>query len=154
MIRLRAALRPEHIVLDLHAATLADAIHSLAEPLRADPRVAAAWLELVAMWDAKAQTPGIHLKYGVVLIHARTKAVVDFVMAFGRLQTPVLKHGEPIRFILLIGIPTAMDAEYARLVGVLMRVLRDERLCRGFLEAKRPEEVLAILERGEGAVAS
>jgi mannitol/fructose-specific phosphotransferase system IIA component (Ntr-type) len=152
MIRLRAALRPEHIVLDLNAATLADAIPRLAEPLRGDPRVAA-WLELVEAWDARARTPGVHLKYGVVLVHARTKAVVDFVMAFGRLQTPVVEHGEPIRFILLIGIPTAMDAEYARLVGVLMRVLRDERLCGGFLEAKRPEEVLAILERGKEAPA-
>jgi len=153
MIRLRDALSPGNILLDPDAETYEEAIQSLLEPLRSDPRVSS-WHELAAALKVKAQGPTAHLRYGVALVHVRTAAVVDFVMTFGRLRRPVLDHAEPIQFILLIGIPTAMDAEYARLLGVLMRVLRDERLCAAFHRAQRPEEILAVFERGEAGVAS
>jgi mannitol/fructose-specific phosphotransferase system IIA component (Ntr-type) len=153
MIRLRDALLPGNILLDLAAETYEAAIQHLAEPLRSDPRVSS-WPELAAALTAKAQAPRAHLKYGVSLVHVRTAAVLDFVMTFGRLCRPVLDHAEPIQYILLIGIPIAMDAEYARLLGVLMRVLRDERLCEPFRRAQRPEEILAVFERGEAGLAS
>ncbi|HEY0792277.1 MAG TPA: PTS sugar transporter subunit IIA [Chthoniobacterales bacterium] len=153
MIRLRDALPPGNILLNLDVETYAEAVQRLAEPLRSDPRVSS-WQELAAALTAKAQGPTAHLKYGVTLVHVRTTAVLDFVMTFGRLRQPVLDQAEPIQYILLIGIPIAMDAEYARLLGVLMRVLRDERLCAAFQRAQRPEEILAVFERGEAGLAS
>jgi mannitol/fructose-specific phosphotransferase system IIA component (Ntr-type) len=153
MMRFRAALESAQIVLDLEAATLAEAIRKLAETLRSDPRVGS-WRDLVAAWEAKASSHVVPVRTGVVFIHTRTKAVSDLVMSFGRLHTPVPDDGELIGFIFLMGIPTAIDAEYARLVGALMRVLRDQRLCEAFHDAKRPEDVQAILERAETAVGS
>ena len=153
MIPLRAALEPGQIVLDLEAVALPEAVRKLAETLRSDPRVGS-WPELAAAWQAKVEGPGLPVRAGVAFVHARTKAVSELVMSFGRLHTPVADGGEPIQFILLIGIPKAIDAEYARLVGALMRVLRDQRLCNAFRGAKRPEEVLTILERAEAAVTS
>jgi mannitol/fructose-specific phosphotransferase system IIA component (Ntr-type) len=153
MIRFKEALEPGQIVLDLEAANFPEAIRKLSESLRSDPRVGSL-PELTAAWQAKVQGPGVHLNAGVAFVHARTKAVSELVMSFGRLRAPITNCGELIRFILLIGIPKTMDAEYVRLVGALMRVLRDQRLCDAFHEAKRPEEVMAILERGEAAVAS
>lgn len=152
MMRFRAALESAQIVLDLEAVTLEEAIRKLAETFRSDPRVGS-WPELAAAWQAKGTGHVVPVRIGVAFIHARTKAVSDLVMGFGRLQTPVRDHGDLIRFIILMGIPATIDAEYARLVGALMRVLRDQRLCQAFHEAKRPEEVLAILERAEAAVA-
>lgn len=153
MMRFRAALESAQIILDLEAGTLAEATRKLSETLRSDPRVRS-WRELVAAWEAKASGHVVPVRTGVAFIHARTKAVSDLVMSFGRLHTLVPDRGEPIRFIVLMGIPTAIDAEYARLVGALMRVLRDQRLCQAFHDAKRPEDVLSILERAETAVVS
>jgi mannitol/fructose-specific phosphotransferase system IIA component (Ntr-type) len=152
MIRFREALASGQIVLDLEAATVSEAIRKLAETLRSDPRVGS-WPELEAAWQAKAQTAVVPIRTGVAFFHARTKAVSELVMGFGRLRTPVPDRGELVRFILLLGIPKAIDAEYARLVGALMRVLRDQRLCESFQHAQRPEEVLGLIERAEAAVA-
>ncbi len=151
MIRLRDALLPAGILLDVEAATYAEAVRKLAEPLRFDERVTA-WPELAAALATKAQTAGAHLKYGVTFTHVRTAAVNEFVMTFGRLRQPVRLGGEPIKYIILIAIPAAMDAEYARLLGVMMRVLRDERLCNRFADAVNPEAVLEVLERGETGI--
>jgi mannitol/fructose-specific phosphotransferase system IIA component (Ntr-type) len=95
MMRFRAALESAQIVLDLEAATLAEAIRKLAETLRSDPRVGS-WRELVAAWEAKGSSHVVPVRTGVVFIHARTKAVSDLVMSFGRLHTPVPAHGELI----------------------------------------------------------
>ncbi|MBV9491976.1 MAG: PTS sugar transporter subunit IIA [Verrucomicrobia bacterium] len=153
MIRVKAVLEPEHVLLDVPAANMLEAVEALAGSLRSDRRVVA-WPEVAAAWRAKAEAAHTHLRHGVALLHARTRAVSDLVMAFGRLAAPIMDQGEPIRFVLLIGIPDTMDAEYARLVGALMRVLRDERLCAAFHKATRPEQVLAILDRGEAATGS
>ncbi|MBV8900653.1 MAG: PTS sugar transporter subunit IIA [Verrucomicrobia bacterium] len=153
MMRFRAALESAQIVLDLEAVTLTEAIRKLAETLRSDSRVGA-WPELAAAWQAKGNGRLVPVRTGVAFIHARTKAVSDLVMAFGRLHTPVPDHEGLIRFLILIGIPATIDADYARLIGALMRALRDQRLCAAFHDAERPEDVLAILERAETAVGS
>lgn len=153
MMRFRAALESAQIVLDLEAATLVEAIRKLAETLRADPRVGS-WRELLKAWEAKGGEHAIPIRTGVAFIHARTKGVSDLVMSFGRLHTPVRDRGELIHFIVLMAIPATVDAEYARLTGALMRVLRNERFCETFHDAKRPEDVLAILERAEISIAS
>ncbi|MBW0001422.1 MAG: PTS sugar transporter subunit IIA [Verrucomicrobia bacterium] len=153
MMRFRAALESTQIVLDLEAATLVEAIRKLAETLRADPRVGS-WRELVGVWEGKGGEHVIPIRTGVAFIHVRTKAVSDLVMSFARLHTPVRDHDELIHFIVLMAIPLAVDARYARLVGTLMRVLRNERFCEAFYDAKRPEDVLAVLERAEVSLAS
>ena len=71
------------------------------------------------------------------------------VMAFGRLTAPLSTPSGKITYILVIGIPDAMDAEYLRLVGVLLRVFRDEELRRRLDEAKNPSEVLKVFADGE-----
>lgn len=153
MMRFRAALESAQIVLDLEAVTLSEAIRKLAETLRSDSRVGS-WPELTAAWQAKGSGRLVPVRTGVAFIHARTKAVSDLVMTFGRLQSPVPDHGELIAFIILVGIPAAIDADYARLIGALMRALRDQRLCAAFRDAQRPEDVLSILKRAETVVGS
>lgn len=153
MIRLRAALESSQIVLDLEAVTFSEAIRKLAETLRSDPRVGS-WPELLSAWQVKVDNPVVPVRTGVAFLHARTRAVSELVMSFGRLRKPLPERGELIQFILLMGIPKAIDAEYARILGALMRVLRDQRLCTAFQNAERPEDVLAILDRAEAAVSS
>jgi mannitol/fructose-specific phosphotransferase system IIA component (Ntr-type) len=50
---------------------------------------------------------------------------------------------------MLVGIPRAMDAEYLRLVGILMRVFRNEKLRHKLLYAPEPADIVRIFEKGE-----
>jgi len=70
-------------------------------------------------------------------------------MAFGRLSEPLLQKDGPLQFVILVGIPRAMDAEYLRLVGILMRVFRNEKLRHKLLCAPDPAEIIHIFEKGE-----
>jgi mannitol/fructose-specific phosphotransferase system IIA component (Ntr-type) len=53
--------------------------------------------------------------------------------------------------VMLVGIPRAMDAEYLRLVGILMRVFRNEKLRHKLLYAPEPADIVRIFEQGESA---
>ena len=59
-------------------------------------------------------------------------------MAFGRLTDPLQEKEGPLQFVVLVGIPRAMDAEYLRLLGTLMRVFRNEKLRQKLLLAQIP----------------
>jgi mannitol/fructose-specific phosphotransferase system IIA component (Ntr-type) len=71
------------------------------------------------------------------------------VMAFGRLAQPIRRGPGSIRFVLVIGIPETMDADYLRMVGALMRAFRDDELRKALETATTPDDVLSAFERGE-----
>ncbi len=74
------------------------------------------------------------------------------VMMFGRLKEPVQEPDGPIRFVIVVGIPETMDAEYLRLVGTLMRVFRSEKMRKKLLYAEKPTEIIDIFERVETGI--
>jgi mannitol/fructose-specific phosphotransferase system IIA component (Ntr-type) len=146
MIRLRDTLLPENVQLAIDAPSREEAVHRVAELLRSDTRVKD-WQEFYrALKDGAGKTD---LGSGLALPHTRTAAVNDMVMAFGRLVAPVEGDHGPIRFVMVIGIPKTMDAEYLRLVGILMRVFRSDELRTQLEQAKKPAKVLDIFEQGE-----
>jgi mannitol/fructose-specific phosphotransferase system IIA component (Ntr-type) len=148
MIRLRDTLQPENVQLAIDARSREEAIHQVAELLRSDTRVKD-WKEFyrgLKGGDAGGKTD---LGSGLALPHVRTAAVNDLVMAFGRLVAPVEGGHGPIRFVMVIGIPKAMDAEYLRLVGILMRVFRSDELRTQLEQAKKPAQVVDVFEQGE-----
>ena len=146
MIRLRDTLQRENVQLAIDARSREEAIHQVAELLRSDTRVKG-WKEFYReLRDAAGKTD---LGSGLTLPHTRTAAVNDMVMAFGRLVAPVDGDHGPIRFVMVIGIPKTMDAEYLRLVGILMRVFRSDELRTELEQAKKPAKVLDIFEHGE-----
>ena len=71
------------------------------------------------------------------------------LMAFWRLTDPLPVQDSPLQFVVLIGIPRTVDAEYLRLVGTLMRVFREAKLRQKLLLAQNPAEIIQIFERGE-----
>jgi fructose PTS system EIIBC or EIIC component len=146
MIRLRDTLLPENVQLAIDAPSREEAVHRVAELLRSDTRVKD-WQEFYrALKDGAGKTD---LGSGLALPHTRTAAVIDMVMAFGRLVAPVEGAHGPIRFVMVIGIPKTMDAEYLRLVGILMRVFRSDELRTQLEQAQKPAKVLDIFEQGE-----
>jgi mannitol/fructose-specific phosphotransferase system IIA component (Ntr-type) len=148
MIRISEILFPEQILVDIRAFTREEAVHVVAETLRRDERIRD-WNRFLTSLNECDRSGRINLGLGITIPHSRTSSVTDMVMAFGRLTAPLSTPSGKITYILVIGIPDAMDAEYLRLVGVLLRVFRDEELRRRLDEAKNPSEVLKVFADGE-----
>ncbi|MBV9104546.1 MAG: PTS sugar transporter subunit IIA [Verrucomicrobia bacterium] len=148
MIRIRGALLPEHVLLGLIAQTREGALQLLCESLRSDTRISdwESFLRDLRKYEAAGK---VNLQYSLTLRHIRTSAVTGMLMAFGRLTRPLQEQDGPLQFVVLVGIPLTMDADYLRLVGTLMRVFRSEKLRGTMLRAQNPLEVIHILERGE-----
>ena len=148
MIKLRGTLLPDHILLDLDSGSREEAIRRVSETLRSDPRVVD-WRRFFRTLREREANAKINLQYGITMPHARTSAVTGMVMAFGRLKQPVMEPDGTIHFVTVFGIPEAMDAEYLRLVGTLMRVFRNENLRRRLCQAEEPAQIVDIFEKGE-----
>lgn len=148
MNRIREILLPEHILLDLKAANREEAVAAVAGSLHGDPRIID-WPRFLSSLNECERSGKINLKLGITLPHNRTKSVASMVMAFGRLAEPIRFDHSGLRFILVIGIPETMDADYLRLLGVLMRVFRDAELRHRLEKGKTPRDILDVFEQGE-----
>ena len=151
MIRIRETLLPDHVMLGLTARSRDEGIRQVTESLRSDPRVVN-WKEFLRVLTGNDAGAKVNLQYGLAMPHVRTAAVSKMVMAFGRLKEPVQETDGPIQFLVLVGIPVAMDAEYLRLVGTLMRVFRSDKLRDKLRYAKKPAEIIEIFEKGDTGV--
>ena len=148
MIRIREALLPDHILLNLTADSREESVQQIVESLRLDTRVTD-WPRFVQQLQKRDAAGRVKLEYGIAVPHVRTATVTKMVMAFGRLKEPVQEPDGPIRFVVVVGIPETMDADYLRLVGTLMRVFRSEKLRHKLLHAERPAQIIDIFERVE-----
>jgi mannitol/fructose-specific phosphotransferase system IIA component (Ntr-type) len=148
MTRIKEILLPENIVLGLDAKTREEAVHAVAKTLRGDSRIAdwPQFYKTLSESDRNAQT---NCELGLTVPHNRTDSVTAMVMAFGRLKAPLKSLLHEIRYLVVIGIPETMDADYLRLVGALMRVFRDDQLRSALDSSSTPQEVLKVFEEGE-----
>jgi mannitol/fructose-specific phosphotransferase system IIA component (Ntr-type) len=148
MIRIREILHPEQILLGFKALTRGEAVLRTAQLLLRDPRMAD-WREFYRLLTKQETKEKTNLGFGLILPHARTDAVTEMVTAFSRLARPIPEEGGLVHFICVVGIPKSFDADYLRMVGLLMRVFREESSRQELLTAKEPANVLDILEDQE-----
>jgi mannitol/fructose-specific phosphotransferase system IIA component (Ntr-type) len=152
MNRIREILLPKEILLNVQAATREEAIKAVTDSLQGDNRIID-WTGFTASLAECERSRKVNMGLGLTIPHGRTKSVTSMVMAFGRLAQPIRRGSGSIRFVLVIGIPETMDADYLRLVGVLMRAFRDTELRKTLETAKTPEDVLSAFEKGETRLA-
>ena len=148
MNRIRETLLPKQILLDVKATTREEAIKEVTDSLQGDNRIVD-WPGFVETLAECARSQKVNIGLGLTIPHNRTDTVTSMVMAFGRLAQPIRRGQASIRFVLVIGIPETMDADYLRLVGVLMRAFREKELRKTLETAETPEEVLSAFEKGE-----
>ncbi|MGH8048663.1 MAG: PTS sugar transporter subunit IIA [Chthoniobacterales bacterium] len=139
-------LHPADVNLSLRADAKAAAAEEVLGSLRGDVRVTN-WEELrnvVIERDAPAIE---HEGRSICIAHGRTKAVTSLTMAAGRSEKGVVCPETKLRVHLLFvaGIPTAMDSEYLRLVGAIVRVCRERELMAELLEAPDGEAFVDCL---------
>ena len=96
-------------------------------------------------------TTGIGNEIGIP--HARSEAVKDFVIAFGRSEGGVefaSLDGKPVKLIFLMGTPKEKNlTQYLQLLSKLTRLLKDESFRETLLKAQSPEEILAEFKKAE-----
>ena len=117
-------LSPKQILLDVKAANREEAIKTVTDSLKGDNRIID-WQRFVDTLAECQRSGKINIGVGLTIPHNRTSSVTSMVMAFGRFAQPIRHGPASIRYVLVIGIPETMDANYLRLVGVLMRVFRE-----------------------------
>ncbi|HVE16702.1 MAG TPA: PTS sugar transporter subunit IIA, partial [Chthoniobacterales bacterium] len=119
-------LKPADVNLALRADTKSAAVEEVLAQLRGDARVAN-WEELRRV-VLERDAPAIeHEGRTICIAHGRTKAVTALTMAAGKSEEGFVCPETKLRVNLLFvaGIPVAMDSEYLRLVGAIVRVCRD-----------------------------
>jgi mannitol/fructose-specific phosphotransferase system IIA component (Ntr-type) len=147
MISLSQILLPEHINLQLDAHDQNSAIEELLFPFRGDIRIAD-WEALrtaILERDAPALPAGEGC--GIVIAHGRTNAVNSLVMSAGRstagFPSPAIEG--KIRLVFVVGIPTALNQDYLRVVGTIARLCGKPDRLEKLLAAPTPREFLHLL---------
>lgn len=89
---------------------------------------------------------------GVAIPHARTKAVKNIVIVFGRSQAGIdfnSLDGKPSHIVFLIAAPEDKKTEYIIALAKLSKLLRRDEVREKLLKANTQEEVLEIIRRYE-----
>lgn len=151
MTTIADTIAPERVLLDLNETTPRGALERVASLLRTDPHVLdfdALLEELVSAAPCAAEEG---CEFGICIPHARTDAVTGIVISVGRANAGVIFPDceQPIRYIFCIGVPTPMDADYLRIVGLLARILKDPKTEQDLRAAKTAKDFVLTLSRLE-----
>lgn len=137
-------LRAETITLDLVATDKVSAIKELIQLLAKQGIVSDTEELLIAVLKREAQMPtGIGL--GIAIPHARTVAVNESAVAFGRSQEGVVfspDHPSGAHLIFLIVVPLETDDEHLRILAHISRKLVHEEVRERLRTATSSQEII------------
>ena len=95
------------------------------------------------------------LENGTALPHARTTAVTDLVMAFGRCNTGIdfgAPDAKPTTLIFLFGVPRDEVKDYLKTIAQLSRLLQKDTFRKQLMQAKDPSDILDSIRESEKKV--
>jgi len=146
MMTIGKTLKRTAIELNLKAKTCSAAVEEVASLLEGDDRIKD-WDEFYEMLTKNEPTIVDDDALRLCLPHARTNAVRTMVIAAGYSRSGLSVPGRAYRihYVIVIGVPIAMAADYLRTVGALIRILRDARVEQRLRTSETPEDFLSIL---------
>jgi PTS system fructose-specific IIC component len=151
MEKLSVMLAQDAIVLDLKAQEKTGVIRELAQLLIGKGVITDAEDFFSAILKREnLESTGIGS--GVAIPHARTKAVKQLVLAFGRSTSGVdfnSLDGKPCYDIFLIAAPEEKKSEYIAALARLSKFLRREEVRTDLANAKSAEEIVEIIKKYE-----
>jgi mannitol/fructose-specific phosphotransferase system IIA component (Ntr-type) len=152
MITIGDILHPRQIDLALNAPTQEEAIFHVASLLKDDPRIKD-WTGFYNGLKSSNPCVAAGAEFQICIPHVRTNAVSDMVMAVGRsiegIPISSKKKSAKIHYIFVAGVPTALAADYLRIIGALARVFSDAAAEMELRKTERAEDFLAILSAHE-----
>ena len=139
------------ICLDLRNTTKEDVIKELAELLKNSEDVTDFDIFLKDVFEReKLGATGIN--NGIAIPHARTDAVNNIVIAFGRSSQGIDFNGvddKPAKLVFLIGTPKKDVNKYLQVLAHLTRLLKKESFRQQLLEAQNANEILNAIKEIE-----
>lgn len=87
--------------------------------------------------------------YGIAIPHAKIPSVSGFVAAIGISKAGIpfeSLDGKPVHVMVMIAGPEGQNEEYLRILAKFTAVLKSEQTRTRIIEAKKPEQVLSILQ--------
>ena len=151
MEKLSAMLVQDAIVLDLKAQDKIGVIRELAELLIKQAMIANPE-EFYSAILKRENLESTGIGQGIAIPHARTKAVKQLVLAFGRSLSGVdfsSLDGKPCYDVFLIAAPEEKKSEYIATLARLSKFLRREEVRTDLASARGAEEVIEIIKRYE-----
>jgi CBS domain-containing protein len=146
-MRLADVLPAEHIIAPLEADTFRAAVIALVQRL-VETGALAHPDRLERLTSEERVRDVVHVGDRVLLPHLRTDAVEQLTVALGISPTPLrAAPGVPEgteQIVVLVLAPPAAANRYLQVVAALARALRTDNVVESLLEARSPEEVLAI----------
>ena len=143
-------LTKENVILDIKSRNKADVIKEIACTLKSSDKLKDYNKFLKDISDReKLNTTGIG--NSVAIPHARTDAVDNFIIAFGRSIKGINFDSidkKPAKFIAVMGTPKNKGLnEYLQLLAHLTRLLNKDSFQKSLLEAKNQEEIVNLFKR-------
>jgi PTS system fructose-specific IIC component len=92
------------------------------------------------------------LENGTALPHARTTAVTDLIMAFGRCKRGVdfgAPDGKPSFLVFLFGVPRDEIKDYLKTIARLSRMMKQDTFRRKLMSAGSAEEIVNSIQESE-----
>jgi PTS system fructose-specific IIC component len=151
MEKLSAMMVQEAVVLDLKAQEKVGVIRELAQ-LLIDRNLITDPDEFFAAILKRENLESTGIGSGIAIPHARTKAVKQLVLAFGRSIAGVdfnSLDNKPCYDVFLIAAPEEKKSEYIATLARLSKFLRREEVRTDLAQAKTAEEVIEIIRRYE-----
>lgn len=151
MQKISELLLPAAIILDLKAKEKVEAIKELSSIL-IDKGIINDADEFFTAILKRENLESTGIGSGVAIPHARTKAVKNIVLAFGRSQVGVdfsSLDSKPSHLIFLIAAPEEKKSEYIITLARLSKILRSEQVRIRLNQAKTPEEILTIISNNK-----
>ena len=145
-------LREDRIILDLKAHNKEETIREMSALLKDTEEITDFAVFLQDVFEReKLSSTGIG--HEIAIPHARSNAVEDFVIAFGRSPQGIefeSLDGNPAKLIFLMGTPKEkrLDA-YLKLLARLSRLLAKESFRNSLLKASTAEEIIELFREVE-----
>jgi fructose-specific phosphotransferase system IIA component len=140
-------LTTDHIILDLNVQDKFEAISKLIKTLDDCSEVIDQEKFANDIVQREKDFP-TGLENGTALPHARTTAVTDLIMAFGRCQTGVdfgAPDSKPAHLVFLFGVPRDEVKDYLKTIAQLSRMLQDIKFKDRLNHAKQPEDIIKAI---------
>ena len=157
MITIGDILSPKQVTLELTATTRESAILEVAQLLRGDERVRD-WNGFVGAIKTGNTCMANEAGFGVCIPHARTNEVSSMVMAVGRARKGIWfgEEGDPERvlahYIIVIGVPVALAADYLRIIGAIARTFRSSKSEAALRGAATKQGFIQLLTENESPI--
>jgi fructose-specific phosphotransferase system IIA component len=153
-MRLSEILKPQNILIPLHAKTKAEAIKELVDLLAANGDVSDAKSVLDSVLDREStRTTGIG--NGLAIPHGQCSGTSHLVMAIGRPETPIdfqSIDGRPVNLIWLLASPPDQTGPHIHALARISRLMTMEKFRKALAAANTPQELYDAVVQQESAL--